>query len=143
MLQAAASNLIDFKEAKSNDRAWYKKLRLLLDSVERNNYIEYLKIKTNINCAMLVRSEDGDMAAEILNNLESIETDFKSTLFPYLVKRSNKDNNVIEVNKERNTRLVNEWEKLYGRIDDPATQKKINDSIKFLEDMGKKRKAGK
>lgn len=133
MTQAAACNLVDLKEARSNDRRWFKKLRLLIDEIERKNYIELLKVRHSSFCAMLVRSQDDDLAREIVKSIENLEAEIRDYLFPYFAnKQESKDNKVIRVNESRNKRLKSAWEAKFGSLDDPETQRKIEEDIRML-----------
>lgn len=138
MVQAAARNLINFKEARSNDRYWYKRLGLLLDEIEASNNFELLKLKHDFYCSLLARTSDETLTNDLLSKITDVHSAAEQTMYPYVAhlreRLENKDKTPRDKNRER---LFHAWEERFGKLDDPATQEKIAKEIEVLQNFGK------
>lgn len=133
MVQAAARKIIDFKDARPDDRKWYTKLAWIFSEIEKQNKIELIKLRNDVTCAVLNRASDPDKASELLDLLEDIRVDIFNTHFPYL-KTKQADNK-----SSRKEELVNTWKSIFGDPADIETQSRIQATI---EEMRKRRKKG-
>jgi hypothetical protein len=127
MVQAAAAGVIDFGRADPRDPKWWRYLRLILDQLERQNLKECYRLYNDRILAMLSRSNLTKESTELLlDDSETRITSIIKLLFPWLeVSRE-------EVRKQQAVKLREAWESWFGKLDDPETQRRINETAEWL-----------
>lgn len=94
---------------------------------EIKNVIEILKLKHNAVCALISSSAQFKEKKKYLNLAEEIQNKILKLLMPW-VAESKKENDLFNIMK-------NQWEKIFGNINDSKTQDLIKKSIEALRNV--------
>ena len=133
MVQAAAAGGVDFGRADPRDPKWWRYLRLILDQLERNNLKEYHGLYNARTVAVLGRSNlERDSAEKLLEDSETRISRIGKILFPWV------ELDRAAVRKQQAQRLRETWESWFGKLDDPDTQRRIQETADWLRNTAKR-----
>jgi len=128
MIRAAAGGSIDFNCSDPFDRKWPIKLNLLLNQVEKQQTLEYLKFNTIRHLLLL--------GAGVLSN-ESLDYHFESSkdaFAGYLdVLLDRKPEDERERKRAIATAWTLAWEQQFGDLNDPKTHETIDAVASWLK----------
>jgi hypothetical protein len=133
MVQAATAGVVDFGRADPRDPKWWRYLRMVLDRLEQENLKEYHGLYNDRIVATLSRT---DLTQESVENLyEASDARIGSIakiLFPWA------DLDRASMRKKQAQQMKEQWESWFGKLDDPDTQRRIQETADALEQMARR-----
>ena len=114
ILQAAYKGLIDFSEARFSDRAWWQKLRLMLDKMEDDNLSQVQQMQFQLNTSVLSYQSEEQQLKHHWQKAQDLITSRYDALFSWSKQATGKDA-IQKVYKG----LIDEWERHFGDRNDP------------------------
>jgi hypothetical protein len=133
MVQAAATGVVDFGRADPRDPKWWRYLILVVDRLEQENLKEYHRLYNERVVAVLSRTDISRESAEkLLEESDARLDSVTKILFPW-AKLDRKAVHVEEAQKLRET-----WESWFGKLDDPDTQRRIQETADWLRNTAKR-----
>jgi hypothetical protein len=132
LVQAACVGSIDFTQARLLDSRWWQGVDWKLDYLEQEDLACILSDKIDLHAACLSSARDQNTFQRHWDEVHEILQLQVGLLTPWLAKGLLSAAAVAEG-------LKVEWERLFGRMDDPRTQEKIQRTIQHIEE--RKRKA--
>jgi hypothetical protein len=137
MVQAATAGVVDFGRADPRDSKWWLGLQLILDRLERENLKEYHRLYHDRVLAVLGRDELPREAADaLIDESDRRITRIGQILFPW----ADLDPNAAR--QKEAERLKASWESWFGRLDDPETRRRIQQTADWLNRTNKANRKG-
>lgn len=130
MQQAYFDKVIDFSKARPLDRNWHTKLRWALQYVEKKNLQQLLLMQHDLHCGAINYTAGQQIFDKHWKQALNLEATTKRLLFPW---------QHAEDHSDEYRHLSTQWEKQFGRLDDPETQKKIDDAVATLRKRNRQR----
>jgi len=126
--QAHFDGDINLGEARPFDRHWRIKLVWTLDAVERRNFKQLSMMQHDLHCGAVTYLAGQKTLDTHWNQAIDLQSRVKKLLFPWLEVG---DNTAVY------KRLTTAWEHTYGRLDDPETQRKLDEAVSQLRKRAK------
>lgn len=120
--KAAASGIVDFKEARLLDRKWWLRLNWLLEEVETQECRKLLELKFNQHASAL-NYLAGNSFDHHWKHLNDLHEKWIALTFPWIKTR----------NSSSADESVNLWKKYIGDSSDPEVQARIQETIDSLK----------
>jgi hypothetical protein len=134
MIQAATAGVVDFGKADPRDPRWWLGLRLILDRLEQENIRECHRLYYDQVTAVLGRDwltkESYDRLFDAADNKITAITRIR---FPWA------DLDPKAHQMQETARLKASWEAMFGKLDDPETQRRIRATADWLRRTDKSR----
>jgi hypothetical protein len=134
MIQAATAGVVDFGKADPRDPRWWLSLRLILGRLEQENIRECHELYYDQVMAVLGRDwltqESYDRLFDAADNKT---TAIARIRFPW----ANLDPRANQM--QETARLKASWEAVFGKLDDPETQRRIQATADWLHRTDKPR----
>lgn len=135
MIQAATAGVVDFGRADPRDPKWWLGLRLVLGRLERENVRECHRLYYDQVMAVLARDwltqESYDRLFDAADNKT---VSIARILFPWA------DLDPAARQAQEAERLKASWEAMFGRLDDPETQRRIRATADWLRQTDKSKR---
>lgn len=123
--QAAFEGLVDFSQARLLDRLWWKRLGIMLDRLEKKNYLALVHLQHTQHCAAL-NYLAGKKAFDLhWDQCNSIVSSIRRSYFPWSATEEDSTDELV-------SRLRDEWAANFGDPDDPETKARIQQTVDFL-----------
>lgn len=130
MRQAAVEGVFDFRGFDVLDPRHWRRLHVFLDGLVAKNERQYGRDVLPYFVGRLVvsaASEDG--AQREVERIVDVLEDIKRSLWPWAESTRKRE-------RYRTTKaLLEAWERVYGRMDDPETQRRIQATVEHLRQM--------
>lgn len=132
MRQAHFEGYLDCKEARLLDRNWWRKARWAMDWAEKRNRNELRQLYHEHNAAMLDYLT-GERAMDLhWDQAIQIQNRYAKALLPW--EKHNKQ----KFSRRKFDEMVSLWENIFGKREDPETQRKIQWTTEQLYAMADK-----
>lgn len=130
MVQAAASGLIDFSQARFFDESWQRRLRLLLTGLHQANERDLLKARQQYHTSLLgVAGISQESLDRIQERCQDDIRDLENLYRPWAAQT--KEEREKEQAREQRTR----WQRRFGDLSADETQRKIAETARLLQRM--------
>lgn len=116
-------------EARLLDRRWWRKLWWVLDQVESENVVRLAEMEHRVHAGAMDYKAGGDCFRVHWDQALALQSKVGRELFPWLPA----DDPVDAARK-----MTADWEKNFGRLDDPETQRKVRATVEFLHSQAAK-----
>jgi hypothetical protein len=121
MVEAATRGIVDFSQAKFFDPAWRRRVKYLIGGLQDLNRREELKSDHSYYLSLLnIPNLKPDLFGDVVKLLERTRTRLEAAWRPWVTPESNEAQKTAEAK-----RLQTLWERQWGKLDDPETQRKI------------------
>lgn len=130
MVQAAASGLIDFREMRFFNKPWQLKLRLLLKGLHQENERRLLTARQNYHAALLAIKTISEQSIErVQDRCQDDLHELTNLLRPWAATtREEREQKQVKTYRDR-------WQRRWGDLSAPETQRKIEETARALERM--------
>lgn len=116
IVQAAIKNVIDFSKADILGRLWWSKLRILLDALEREGYLQLFTLHHSQHLSGL-NIPDQERISYHWNEALARIKDYYRLVFPY-DKKLAEDKSEVKL-------LGDTWKQIWGDPNDPEVQARL------------------
>ena len=131
MVEAAARGVVDFRQAKFFDPAWRRRLKYLLGGLQDLNYREELKQDHDYYLSLLsVPTLKPELRGDIIKLLGDTRQQLEVSWRPWITPENREAAKAQESKK-----LQTLWERQWGKLDDPDTQRRINATAAALRNQ--------
>jgi hypothetical protein len=125
--QAFFSGAISPEGAKPLDRHWRRKLRWAMESVEKDNNQKLAAAQHDLCCGAITYTAGQKVFQTYWDQAIALQERMREWLFPW---------------QEQERRgvyrsMTEQWERTYGRMDDPETQQKIDRAVEQMRNRSK------
>lgn len=110
---------MDLSQARPLDRLWYTELSWAFDHLETESQKEHAQLIHRLHCSAIEYSAGQGVVSHHWRQAQKVEDLYQTFLYPW---RKNSD-------QTENKQLLDWWESLYGKMDSPETERKINQTI--------------
>jgi hypothetical protein len=136
MRQAAAAGVIDFGRADPRDPKWWRYLRLIVNQLEQQNLKEYHRLyHDRIVSVLTTTGLTQESLGKLWDDSDSRIGSIGKILFPWIEL----DRTAVRVKEAEHLRT--QWESWFGKLDDPDTQRRINEVATWLRNTAKRSRA--
>jgi hypothetical protein len=135
-IYAQAHGFLDYSSFDPREPSHLAHERLILREVEKSCSVELFKLRHDMHAGASSRQPEWDRDSKIaryhLSEALTAYTDIGKVLLPYLDWTS-KESSTIKGDKYTIDEYKKAWEDAFGRLDDPDTQKRMDEVVKECE----------
>lgn len=128
-MQATVQGVIDFSQADFGDPRWWRRVRLLLDGLEKQNEREQLDRVHRHNTALFGAMLESEGFEKVQQQSVALIDLIDATYFAGVT--AEKEAQKHKIIRQR----IDSWEQRHGKLDDPETKKKIENTARALTEM--------
>lgn len=122
--------ILDLSEVQLLDRDWHRRLRWAMSFADRQNRIESLKMAHALECGAITYLAGEKALGLHWKQAVDLQSMVQKLLFPW-------EEHVVA---DTYRKMSDDWEKAYGKLSDPETQKKIAAAVEALSERTRKNK---
>jgi len=133
MLQAAVRGVVDFRQAEPGERRWQQYLDIMLFGLVAEHRKEQRLLQAKYYLAAMQTPQEVEQQEHFREQAVAALRGYEDLLYPWAAReRRKEETRSVE-------QLTNAWEAEFGRLDDPETQRGVEETVEALKEMRRER----
>jgi hypothetical protein len=129
LVEAAATQAVDFREARTHDPSWWSYLRFVINAIEREKYRDWFRVAIHSHTAKLgIEKLTDDSFKKLSEESAKLTRDFFEILFPWKQSRDG-------ILQEEAKTMREAWVAAFGDPDTPEVQDRIQRTADMLRSV--------